>query len=82
MIALALVMMVTLAACGRRKNNETSAPTTNASDYNTTIIPDMDPTIDTNIPDPNVDTSMPMYTDGTEGTDGTGMIDNTTETTR
>lgn len=73
MIVLALVMAFSLVACGRRNNNETSAPSTTASDRNPTIIPDMDPTITTNIPDPDVDTSMPMYTDGTEGTDGKGQ---------
>lgn len=71
-IALALVVMLCFAACGRRNNNETSAPSTTASDFNNTIIPNMDPTIDTNIPDPSVDTSMPMYTDGTEDTLDTG----------
>lgn len=72
MIILALVMTFSLVACGRQNNNETSAPSTTASDRNPTIIPDMDPTIHTNIPDPDVDTSMPMYTDGTEGTNGIG----------
>lgn len=82
MIALALVVMLSFAACGRRKNNETSAPTTTASDFNNTIIPNMDPTIATNIPDPSVDTSMPMYTDGTEGTNGTdGSTSGTTNST-
>ena len=72
--ALALVMTLTLAACGRRNNNVTSAPTTKATENNT-IIPDMNPTIDTNIPDPNVDTSMPMYTNGTEDTTGTNSME-------
>lgn len=76
-IALAIIMAASLAACGRRNNNETSAPTTNATDYNTTIIPDMDATIGTNIPDPNVDTSMPMYTNGTEDTTGTNGTEST-----
>ena len=72
MIALALVLSLSLAACGRGKNSETSAPTNttaNKSTFDPTIIPDMDPTLETNIPDPSVDTSMPMDTDITEGTD-------------
>ena len=72
-ITLALVMIIALAACGRGNTDETSTPTTTSSDFNPTIIPDMDPTIETNIPDPNVDSTMPIYTDGTESTDTTGM---------
>lgn len=80
-IALALVMTLCLAACGRRNNNETSAPTTTASTTDT-IIPNMDPTIATNIPDPSVDTSMPMFTDGTEDTTGTNSTGSMTEGTK
>lgn len=69
-IALVLVLAISLAACGRRNNNETSAPSTDV-----TILPDINPTIDTNIPDPDVNTSMPMYTDGTNSTDGFGNTD-------
>ena len=36
-----------------------------------TLLPSMDPTINTNIPDPDVDTKMPMYTDGTDAGDQT-----------
>ena len=48
----------------------TTAPTTAPTTVPTTI-PPMDPTLETNIPDPSVDTSMPdvtefMPTDGTE----------------
>lgn len=55
--AIVLVCLITfsLTACGRRND------TTN---NNNTILPTMDPTIATNIPDPDVDTKMPMYTDG------------------
>ena len=55
MIALTLILTLSLAACGRQ--NDTP-------DTGMTILPNMDPTIDTNIPDPDVDTKMPMYTDG------------------
>ena len=65
--ALVLLMAFSLAACGRRNNTTpTTTATTPSTDMN--ILPDMDPTLDTNIPDPNVDTSMPMYTDGTDST--------------
>ena len=67
-LAMAILVTFSLAACGRRKNNETTAPTgaTNNTTFNDTIIPDMDPTLETNIPDPSVDTSMPMATEETE----------------
>ena len=70
-ITLVLVLCVSLAACGRR-NQETTTPTTNEATGNT-IMPDIDPTIETNIPDPSVDTSMPEYTYGTDATDGTDI---------
>lgn len=53
--ALVIILALSLAACGR--SNDTP-------DSEMTILPSMDPTIDTNIPDPEVDTKMPMYTDG------------------
>ena len=58
--ALAILLSLCLAACGR--GNDTP-------DTGMTILPSMDPTIDTNIPDPDVDTKMPMYTDGTDAGD-------------
>lgn len=78
-IALALIVMVSLAACGRNKN-EASTPTTTAPTTEATTDRDVMPTIETNIPDPSVDTEMPIYTDGTDGTDGNdNMIGNTSE---
>lgn len=68
-ITLVLALTLCLAACGRRDNNETMAPSTSEPTTGITILPD--PTIDTNIPDPNVDTSMPMYTEGTGSSDPT-----------
>ena len=82
MIALVLVLTLALAACGRRNNNETTAPTTTEPSTDMTIIPDIDPTIETNIPDPNVDTSMPMYTDGTDSTDATDATGSTSGRSR
>jgi hypothetical protein len=57
-IALVLLICLSLAACGRRKD-----------DTDMTILPSMDPTIGTNIPDPEIDTKLPIYTDGTDATD-------------
>lgn len=56
--AFVLVSLFTLSltACGNRNDEPNN---------NDTILPTMDPTIATNIPDPDVDTKMPMYTDGT-----------------
>lgn len=69
---LTLGLAATLAACGRRDNANTtpstSAPTrsTTAPTTEVTILP----TLETNIPDPNVDTSMPDMTETTETTNG------------
>lgn len=60
--ALAIILALSLAACGR--SNDTQ-------DTGMTILPNMNPTIDTNIPDPDVDTKMPIYTDGTDASDWT-----------
>lgn len=68
-IALVFVLAVSLVACGRSKNDETTPSTTQPS-TGMDVIPDMNP-METNIPDPNVDSTMPMYTDGTNGADMT-----------
>ena len=79
LITLAIIVLVSLTACGRKNNTPsttagttagTTAPATTA-----TIIP-TDP-MTTNIPDPSVDTSMPDMTDGTDTT----IFDGTTEST-
>ena len=76
-LAWTLILALSLCACGR--NHTTTVPTT----FNTTpstdmnILPDTMPTLETNIPDPNVDTQMPGYTDGTDM-----FNDFTTNTTR
>ena len=57
MIALILVLTLSLSACGMRDKSPNN---------DTTILPSMDPTIGTNIPDPEVDTKMPMYTDSAD----------------
>ena len=83
--ALVLALAMSLAACGCQKQPEPTTPTVNTTVPTTLpetvpVIPETDPTIGTNIPDPNVDDStMPtMDTDmnGTDGTESTGMGDN------
>ena len=66
---LTVVIALSLCACGR-KDNQT--PGTIMPSTDTDILPDTMPTLDTNIPDPSVDTEMPIYT---EGTDTTGTTD-------
>lgn len=69
--ALTLILALSFTACGRR-NNQT--------DNNMTILPDPMPTLETNIPDPDVDTKMPVYTEGTDANtmDPTGQTDGMT----
>ena len=71
-IIIAFAVITSLAACRKSNEPETVAPTADATTTETTmipdIIPDVLPTLETNIPDPSVDTEMPMYTDGTEDT--------------
>ncbi len=72
---LIFVLCLSLVACRRGNNNETTGTTTeatNSSTTETTLLPQIDPTLDTNIPDPDVDTSMP---------DGTDIFDETQNTT-
>lgn len=69
-ITLALALALTLAACRRKENgNETTATKEPATEttQETTMLPDIDPTLETNIPDPEVDTSMPDMTDMMDG---------------
>ena len=56
-ITLAFILAMGLVACGRRNDTQSN---------DMTILHTMDPTIGTNIPDPEVDTKMPIYTDGTD----------------
>ena len=72
-IAFIFVLAVSLVACGRMNNQNTISTTQPSTGMDLT--PSMPP-METNIPDPNVDTSMPMYTDGTE------MIDPSIPTTK
>lgn len=67
-IALTLIMVCGLCACGRKpaETTPTTMPTTTVTTTVPTTavtMPTMDPTLETNIPDPSVDTSMPDATD-------------------
>ena len=63
-IMLTVLLLGSLSACGR-KDKETT-PTTNTettSTFPTIVDPTiMDPTLETNIPDPNVNSTMPEMT--------------------
>ena len=65
---MATLLVFIMVACGRRQDSNTNTtPSTQTTTQPTTmtILPDIDPTLDTNIPDPNINTEMPSYTDGT-----------------
>ena len=71
-IALTLIMVCSLCACGRKpaETNPTTIPATTAATTAATTtpttaatMPTIDTTLETNIPDPSVDTSMPDATD-------------------
>lgn len=90
LILLALALMVSFAGCSRGGANETTTPTTQAPttapttapQTRPTTIPTIEPTMDTNIPDPDVDTSMPddgILPDATDMTDGTNNSDSQTQ---
>ncbi len=74
-VLLIVVIALSICACGRSDRDETSIPTQPSNPIN--IMPSMDPTIDTNIPDPDVNSTMPMYTDGTDATNSTGNVGGT-----
>ena len=67
-VTLAIVLLLSFSACGCSNSmvGETKIP-------EATILPSILPTLDTNIPDPDIDTQMPIYTDGTDSTDGTDV---------
>ena len=68
-IALTLVLIVGLCACGRRNKSPETMPSTVTTTVPVTTEPVVttrpttNPTIATNIPDPSVDTSIPEMTD-------------------
>lgn len=68
-IITALILTLTLSFTACSRNNDQTG-------NNMTILPDSMPTLETNIPDPDVDTEMPIYTDGAD----TGTMDPTGQT--
>ena len=66
LLLLALAMAFSIIACGRRNNDTPTVPPTILPDVTMPSLPEIDPTLDTNIPDPSVNTEMPSYTDGTD----------------
>ena len=76
-LVLSLLLALSIAACGRNNDKENVTPSNAQPSQTTPILPDMDPTLDTNIPDPNINTEIPSYTDGTDPTNvmpGTGDV--------
>ena len=75
-IATVLALALSLSACGRRNNQETTPNTMAPTIIPPTTILDptiMDPTLDTNVPDPNVDNHSTDSTDNTVARSRTGM---------
>ena len=68
---LALMLCVGLSACGRGNDTANTNPETMLPSTDMNILPDTMPTGGTNIPDANVDTQMPIYTQGTNPTEVT-----------
>ena len=65
-LALVLVLTFSLAACGRRDEMPTeTTPSATQIPTEQVTIPTIVPTMGTNIPDPEVDTSMPDLMDPT-----------------
>lgn len=74
--ALVFVLAFALTACGRRDNTPTeTTPAATQAPTEQATIPTIDPTMGTNIPDPEVDTSMPDLMDPT-GESGTATNEN------
>ena len=74
---LVLVLAFSLTACGRRNETPTETPTSNTPvPTDEVTLPTIDPTMGTNIPDSEVDTSMPDLMDPT-GESGTSDIGGT-----
>ena len=60
LFATTLAFALTACGCNNSAMGDTQTP-------NTTIIPNL-PTMETNIPDPEVDTQMPIYTEDSHAT--------------
>lgn len=70
-IALVLVLTVSLAACGRRRNEPTET-TRDTTPITVPTVPDMTMP-SSNIPDPTVDSNSTTATDDTRSTETTGI---------
>lgn len=68
-LIVATLFTASLWACGCSNStmNDTQTP-------GTTLLPNILPTIEENIPDPDVDTQMPIYTEGMDETTPTNTI--------
>ena len=78
-IALILVLVLALAACGKKNDTgdqNTTVPTTGSS-----VLPEMDPTMDTNIPDDNINGNSTDTTGTTDTTDSGSTSGNSADTT-
>jgi len=65
---LILVLAFALTACGRRNETQSeTAPSATQEETEQVTLPTIDPTMGTNIPDPEVDTSMPDVMDPNGG---------------
>lgn len=74
--ALVLVLALAMAACGKKDDTgsqNTTVPTTGNS-----ILPEMDPTMDTNIPDDNVNGNSTDTTGTTNTTENSGAANGST----
>ena len=74
--ALVLVLALAMAACGKKDNTgsqNTTVPTTGNS-----VLPEMDPTMDTNIPDDNVNGNSTDTTGNTSSTENSGAANGST----
>ncbi len=67
--AFIFILSISMCACGRNNAGGTTTPSTIMPSTDMNIIPDTMPTAGTNIPDPNVNTEMPIYTQGTDTTE-------------
>ena len=74
LLILILMLIFTLCACGRRKDEKPTEPQMQPTQGATMpeVLPDMDPTLGTNIPDPTVDSNSNTMTDSTEQNDMNG----------
>ncbi len=76
-VLLAVVLVLSLAACRMRNDTPETTPTVvttlpTTAPETAPVQTEPMPTLETNIPDPNVDNSMPGMNNGTDGTENSG----------